>query len=171
MASKIATIKVNFSFKEIGQDVENAVIETLKAGGSVRKELINNSKKRVANWKNKPAFKGRVKTTIDAIILTVAPVQPKEAVKIYTFVSLGTKPHKIRPKNAGSLAFRAGPYTPKTTPSGGFGGSGKSAGPFVLTGEIEHPGTEARNLPEHILADSESTIDKELNDAVKDATS
>ena len=65
--------------------------------------------------------------------------------KVYTYVSLGTKPHVIKPKNAKVLRFK-GMYKPKTKPNTIGSGSGGAFGDDVFSKGVQHPGTEARNF-------------------------
>ena len=69
--------------------------------------------------------------------------------KIYRYVSEGTKPHVIRPKNKKALSFGT-PSRPKTRR--GFIGSNKgSRGKKKVTVKVvHHPGTEAREFVETI---------------------
>lgn len=62
----------------------------------------------------------------------------------------GTRPHTIRPKQAGGrLAFRTG-YEPHTRPVGRSGGPGRANGPLVFAGVVNHPGFEPRKFSEVI---------------------
>lgn len=71
----------------------------------------------------------------------------------YLYVSGGTKPHVIRPKNARSLRFQwggPGSYQAKTTPRIIASRPGGSSGPTVYREEVHHPGTTAREFEKTI---------------------
>lgn len=70
--------------------------------------------------------------------------------KIYGYVSDGTQPHVIRPRNAKVLAFKGG-SRPKSRP--GWIGSNKGSpgrGKSVFSKEVHHPGTAAREFAQAI---------------------
>lgn len=87
---------------------------------------------------------------------------------VYRYVTRGTKPHVIRPKNAGILRFRSG-YRAKTKP--GFLGSsrGGESGEAVFSDEVHHPGTEARRFEEEISARHQTTLEDNALAAMKRA--
>ena len=79
--------------------------------------------------------------------------------KIYFFISGGTKPHIIRPRNAKALSFNATGFRPKSRV--GYIGSNKGHQADkdprrVLV--VHHPGTKAREYPQAI----KEKWDKEL---------
>ena len=63
--------------------------------------------------------------------------------EIYSYVNYGTKPHIIRPRNAKRLAFYT-PFKAKTRVRFLGSGNGMKGNNLVLTQEVHHPGTEAR---------------------------
>lgn len=65
--------------------------------------------------------------------------------KVFMYVSLGTKPHVIKPKNAKVLHFKS-MYKPKTKPNTIGSSSGGAFGNDVFSKGVQHPGTEARNF-------------------------
>ena len=72
----------------------------------VKPHFIKAFERVVANWEHKPQFKGRKSITSDAISVNVFPSGPNKM--IYTYVTKGTRPHTITPKNARRLAFMWG---------------------------------------------------------------
>lgn len=121
----------------------------------------------VANWDNKPGFvvrvalnKGQVKAfeggapyQAGSITLSYRTTGPRKARQIWEWLNQGTRPHKIRAKNAPRLAFEwsgPGSYQPKTKPGGRslqFGGPGiVSGGKMHYPAEVQHPGTEPRDF-------------------------
>ena len=112
----------------------------------VKPRLMEYPKKIVADWEHKPKFKARKYVTKDAIRVHVYPAGPNR--KIWQWVSRGTRPHEIKPKNAPMLAFPSN-YTPRTTPRGpSYGGPGKSSGSTIFAMHVDHPGTKARKFEE-----------------------
>lgn len=63
--------------------------------------------------------------------------------EIYAYVNYGTKPHIIRPRNGRFLTFYT-PFKAKTRVRFLGSGNGSKGNNFVLTKEVHHPGTEAR---------------------------
>jgi hypothetical protein len=90
--------------------------------------------------------------------------------KIYLFVSGGTKPHDIVPKNAPRLVFQTG-YTPKSrVGKTGLGHirsyKGAKFGPTVYAMKVKHPGTEPRDFPGRINKKWEKEWPKQLQRAI-----
>lgn len=85
--------------------------------------------------------------------------------EIYSYVSLGTKPHRIRPKRAKALHF-LGTYSAKTSPGTIKAKSGGSSGADVFSKGVQHPGTKARNFDVLIAKKWRSPFAKRLTQAV-----
>lgn len=106
----------------------------------------------VANWKHKPKFRARLKTTRNELKL-VAKATGKNA-KIWHYVSRGTKPHKITAKRGKTLAFQwggPGSYQPKTSPGPFWGGPGTVRdAKMAYPQSVDHPGFEGRHFEEWI---------------------
>ena len=105
----------------------------------------------VSDWNHKPKFKARKVISGESIKLFVFPAGKNK--KIWTYVSRGTRRHKIRPKKPGGLlAFTLG-YSARTKARGkAHVGTGKATGDRVFAAEVDHPGTEAREF-EEVIAD------------------
>jgi len=90
--------------------------------------------------------------------------------KIWRFVNYGTRPHKIRPRNAPALSFVTGgpgSYVPKTKFWGQFGGPGVvMGGERVYAQEVDHPGTKAREFDSLIAVRMAPVLAKAVRDAV-----
>jgi len=84
---------------------------------------------------------------------------------IYQFVNDGTKPHVIRPKPGGVLAFGT-PYQPKTTPNRIGSTSGGRGNATVFSRGVEHPGTDARAFDAAIAARAQRTVPQTLQAAI-----
>jgi len=131
--------------------IHEIIDETLREPGFQREP-----KAIVANWRNKPKF--TVEAALNAIIsgaLTVRYIVKGTdlARNIWRWLNEGTKPHKIRAKNAPTLVFQwggPGSYNPKTKPGGAtlqYGGPGTvSGGETHRPVEVDHPGNEAREF-------------------------
>ncbi len=107
----------------------------------------------VSDWspENRTRFVKRLSVRENEIRVEVRPVKREKASKIFEYVDKGTPPHKIRAKKAKTLAFKAGPYSPKTLPiAQAHVGTGTASGPLVFPQEVNHPGTEARLFSETI---------------------
>lgn len=122
----------------------------------VKPELIKRFERVVVNWQHKPEFKARKFVTVDEIQVNVFPAGEHKMIWIY--VSGGTKPHEITPKNAYNRLFfewgGPGSYKPKTRPVGRFGGPGVvMGGSLAVAKSVQHPGTEAREFEKAIRDD------------------
>jgi hypothetical protein len=125
----------------------------------------------VSNWKNKPTFQGRKFITADSIKVNVYPVGANK--QIYIYVTGGTRPHAIRPRNARYLAFMwggAGSYKAKTAPGGKWGGPGVvSGGKMRFTKEVHHPGNAPRDFEAFIRKREAPWYSRTMNNAWKRA--
>lgn len=65
--------------------------------------------------------------------------------KIYGYVTRGTRPHIIRPRNGGVLAFQSG-YSAKTRRGLIGSATGGAFGATVFSRGVKHPGTQARDF-------------------------
>jgi len=132
----------------------------------VKPDLIKQFERVVSDWKNKPEFKARKSISANGVKIYVYPAGPNK--KIWFFVSGGTKPHTIRPKNAHNrLFFPAGPYQPKTRPGGFYGGPGIAPGPTVAAKAVQHPGTEAREFEKVIAKDYKNKFRRNVENAFR----
>lgn len=100
----------------------------------------------VKNWDDKPKFKVVPAARMDGVGFRVILGGSRDAQNHFIWTDLGTKPHKIRAKNAPSLVFQVG-YQAKTLPVAQFGvGDGTANGETVRVIEVDHPGTTAREF-------------------------
>ena len=115
----------------------------------VKPHFVGEFEKVVANWKNKPRFKGRKFITADSIAVNVYPEGTKSK-EIYGYVTKGTRPHIIRAKNVPYLVFMwggPGSYKAKTGTGGKFGGPGIVAGgKLTVRRQVNHPGNAPRDF-------------------------
>lgn len=84
---------------------------------------------------------------------------------IYGYVDKGTRPHIIRPKQAGyPLRFKTAGFRPKTAPRrlGSSAGSPAQA-PEAYAMEVHHPGTDARDFSDIIATMSEFRLKKRID--------
>ena len=145
--------------KEIRRTIEN----------KVKPSLIKRFEEVVADWDTKIKFIAKTNITSNQISVTVRP--SGRNAKIWRFVSEGTKPHKIRPKNAKVLAFvwgGAGSYKPKTKPIGQFGGPGRvSNGSLRFFPGVDHPGSKARQFEKSIAKKEERRFQGFITQAIR----
>lgn len=114
--------------------IENAMEGTAKA---IKVDLLVTAQ----TWTHKPTFTIERPGDYERVISTGS--------KIYGYVSEGTRPHIIRPRNAQRLAFQTG-YKAKTSPNVIASRPGGKFGPTVYSREVKHPGTQARNFTKAI---------------------
>jgi hypothetical protein len=133
---RLKPIKTETIAKQIANKIPQALSTILSEAGE---GLVKDLTAYTDNWTNKPTFK--VSQFQQSINVTMQKAQ------IFHFVDAGTRPHIIKPKQAGGLlGFRTG-YKPKTkVGQPRFKGSGKATGGFRLTKQVKHPGTKARNV-------------------------
>jgi len=98
-------------------------------------------------WKHKPKFK-RTKATRRGRAIE-GQVTTKD--EIYSYVTLGTRRHIIRPKRKSWLRFRGG-YRAKTSRRVLGSHKGGAFGPSRFAKAVVHPGTEAREFQQEIAA-------------------
>lgn len=98
--------------------------------------LRNDFKKTVQNWKAPPTFEQTVKRPYGTRLQLEIFPKGRGTLK-WKRVSLGTGPRIIRAKTPRGMRFQRN-YTPKTTPSGRYGGPGKKHGPWVKAFKVKH---------------------------------
>lgn len=142
--------------RKVRQQLERAVADF------ARDEIKPKFHAVVSDWKTPVNFKIDAAVKPDEIRVAVVPFGQNK--KIFEYVDLGTRPHKIRPKQhfvrnkKAALAFVTGgpgSYQPRTRPVAQAGvGPGKvQGGSLIFAQEVNHPGTEARRFSEAIEAD------------------
>lgn len=117
--------------------------------------------KTVKTWTRKPKFEKITSTAGGNVAVLVGTDN-----EIYGYVSRGTKPHRIEPKNAPFLVFQTG-YKAKTTPNVIGSTVGGPTGPTVRAKGVTHPGTDARNFDEVITKKWEPRFKREMEAAMK----
>jgi hypothetical protein len=135
----------------------------------VKPDLLKRFEEIVADWDTKIKFIAKTTVTSNSISVSVRPAGRNA--KIWRFVSEGTKPHKIRPKNAKVLAFvwgGKGSYVPKTKPIGQFGGPGRvTNGTLRFFPEVNHPGNKARQFEKAIAKKEERRFQGFITQAIR----
>jgi hypothetical protein len=154
-------------FRVFYKEIEKA-LDTI-----VKPDLLVYFDKVVKSWKNQPEFRVRKTIRLENMRVYVYPAGPNA--EIWKYVSLGTRPHIIKPKGAGyPLRFKwggYGSYKPRTTTSGGYNGPGKVAGgKTVHFMRVNHPGNKARGFEKHIARWYKPRFQRIMNDAVKRGT-
>jgi len=105
-------------------------------------DLVENAYKRITKtWTgDKPIFSIKDIDRGDNFIVAIIAIGGFGAQKL-VWLDGGTKPHKIKAKNAPKLIFQTG-YKRKTRAKIIGSTSGGSFGPTVAAQEVQHPGTE-----------------------------
>ena len=135
--------------------------EIERAVESTKPAVLREFQAVVRNWEHQPNFIAKR----EEFTLTVRPAGRNA--KIWRYVNDGTRPHKIRAKNAPNLVFQAGKYVPKTKPIGQFGGPGIVVGAqWVSTKEVDHPGTKPRHFDSRISNKMAPVLAKAVRDAI-----
>lgn len=157
-----------FQFKGIKArrlQVDAIRLELLNAlrseGTAVKRELG----KAVETWDHKPRFEVLRSLTGEAASILVGPVGDEETVQIYRWVTEGTRPHLILPRNKPRLTFKPG-STPKTRP--GIVGSGPGA-PGVgwrSAAAVHHPGTKAREFEKIVQKNRQGPFKRAMEAAI-----
>lgn len=114
-------------------------------------------------WNNKPQF------TIDKRPFERDIYTNDE---VYAYVNYGTRPHKIRAKNAPRLAFQwggPGSYKPKTVPNRILSRSGGATGTMHFMTEVNHPGTKARRFTHEIARKWTKEAPRQMQRAIASA--
>jgi hypothetical protein len=142
-AIRAKPVKWDAFYKEIADTLDK----------EVKPALLTYFRRVTKSWTNEPEFNAKRTITRDAMAVYVNPFGPNA--DIWKYVSLGTKPHVIRPKGKGyPLKFEwggYGSYKSKTTTSGGYKGPGKVVGgKTVRFMQVKHPGNKARRFEKHI---------------------
>jgi len=132
---KIKTTRPLFDPRRFQSALQNA-------GEMASKAILADYRVTHQTWKHNPGFKIAQPSKYEWHIFTES--------EIYGYVSGGTRPHQIRPKNpAGVLRFQSG-YSAKTVPRVIMSRQGGASGPTFTAKVVNHPGTEGRDFPKVI---------------------
>lgn len=160
--------------KALLQDIDSIAREEIKLAMDkrVKPALIKSHQIVVKDWEHQPEFKARLVFKPTEIALFVFPAGEHKMIWIY--VDKGTRPHKIRAKNAPRLAFMVGGgYVPKTMakPARTVVGGGFVKPPthLVRPMEVDHPGSEGRGFTEQIAKEMQPAFKAEIDAAFKRA--
>ena len=103
-------------------------------------------------WKHKVAFRARLQMRGNDAVLYVYPAGKNK--DIWNYVSRGTRPHKIRAKNAPYLHFPwGGPGQQPKTHRGVYEMGGPGVTQWARVKEVDHPGSKPRLFEERIVYD------------------
>jgi hypothetical protein len=148
--------KQQFNPADMDRALNDAVAKTLKVGAGYFKRTTS-------SWKTSVKFEvdgpengaGAVGTNND----------------IYGYVSRGTRPHLIAPKNASVLSWEGGKYAAKTrtgvlgSRGGGLRPTG-GVGQAVFARVVHHPGTKARAFEEIVAKRLQPVLEREVTAAI-----
>ena len=117
-----------------------------------------------STWKHKPAFRITNTSTKDRLSERIETDD-----SIYTMLSVGTRPHIIRPRNGKVLAFRGGPYTAKSVPGTLNARTGGASGATVTARFVNHPGTAPRHFDQTVAKEWRKKFPDRMQDALNKA--
>jgi hypothetical protein len=135
--------------------------EAAKEMKDIHRDVAGDFDDTVATWDNKPKFDKEFQSQPKRIRFFTGSADP-----IYGYVSLGTKPHRIRPKRAKALHF-LGTYSAKTSPGTIKAKSGGASGAEIFSQGVQHPGTKAREFDKAIAKKWRGPFVKRLRAAVE----
>lgn len=130
--------------------------------GEVKPYFISKFDAVVADWEHRVDFKGRKFIRVDKIWVNVFPAGENK--QIWIWVTLGTRPHVIEPRNAPVLAFQLG-YQPHTRPIGKYGGPGQATGEWAFARRVNHPGGAARLFEKTIKDENKPWYSRSMENA------
>lgn len=112
-------------------------------------EIRDDFEATVETWKDKPTFEPfSAEPVVKGDKATVESIANHQ---VYSWVSKGTKPHKIVPKNYSLLIFPS-VFSAKTVPGTILANPGFSGPPMEIRGKegVWHPGVDPREFDKHI---------------------
>ncbi len=116
----------------------------------------------------KPSFK--VESEMNPVFIEIRVVVggPDKGVEKWNYVNAGTRPHTIKPRGAGVLAFPSA-YHAGSKPGSKFTSKASSGGETVFTKEVHHPGTQGRDFTGQIEKDHEKPLAEWMKAAMSKA--
>jgi hypothetical protein len=146
----------------------SAIYQTMTT--KVKPQLRFAMERRTTGWKKKPLIVGVYRRGTNEITLTVYPSKTAGNHLKWLWVTNGTRARAIYArKPGGSLAVQS--YTPHTTSSGRYGGSGERWGEInFVPGVVEgYPGIKARNFETYIVKQEGKSIVNTMKIAIYNA--
>lgn len=141
-------------------DAARIMAEIERARAETSKGILDDFKKTVATWDNKPDFYSTRRGN-DFYIGT------KD--KIYGYVDLGTRPHAIKPKKPeGRLRFYGSGFKPKSRVGyiASYGGR-RADSDLRFPKAVHHPGNQARRFSEKIAEKWRKEWNKRAHQAIR----
>lgn len=120
-------------------------------------------------WRDKPQF-DPAHNKVTLVGANIVRVETLTEDLTYKYVTKGTRPHDITPKQAKMLRF-PGVFYPKTVPGLIDSGSGFSGPPIEYKNRVRHPGVEPRHFDIHIRERQKSNAKKIMDAAILMASS
>jgi hypothetical protein len=132
--------------------------------------LLKDFQDTIKYWKGeKPRFIKALIVRDDYIEIQIRAVGPEKGKNKWLWLNEGTRPHKIRAKNAPALRFRRG-YGAGSSPNSTFViASRKATGAMVRKDEVNHPGIKARNWTSIIIRENQKLFERWMNAAMEKA--
>lgn len=142
----------------------NAVMATVeKEMKAIHKDVDKDFDSTVRTWEHSVRFDREFQSSRSRIRFFTGSQD-----EIYTYVSGGTRPHRIVPRRAKVLAF-PGTFRAKTSPGTIPSRSGGSSGATVFSQGVMHPGSEPRHFDQQIRRKWERPFRQRLIGAMKQA--
>lgn len=118
--------------------------------------LLKDFQNTIRHWKGeKPRFVKALIVKPDSISIQIRVTGSEKGKNKWHWLNEGTRPHKIRAKNAKVLRFRGG-YKAGSKPNSRFTvGATAAKGDWASKQEVNHPGFPARNWSTIIMADNQ----------------
>jgi hypothetical protein len=144
------------------------ILNALRKEGNLHRKKL---KPTVSGWRGKkPKFESLIGLSArDASVLT-GPTGDDFAVQKWVWTDKGTKPHKIRARNAPRLRFMIN-FIPSTKPGSFSSGAAASWPPWRSPFEVSHPGTDPRGWSEALAKSRKRPFQREMFAAMKRASS
>lgn len=150
---------------------ERAVLDVLhKEMDKYAPFLVKDFERTTSRWGGaKPKFSPHLVTRADAIAIEIHVVGSEKGRNKWHWVNEGTRPHKIRAKNARYLHFQTGSKASSRPGTTHTVRASKGSGGWVRKKEVRHPGTEARDWSGLIAKDHQRPFQQWMEAAMKAA--
>lgn len=133
----------------------------------VVQEQANKLNEAVKPWAHKIVFSVKVVARTGFTRFQLIARGDKQALLIFKWVDLGTKPHIIRPKSPNKALVFFTPYSARTAPiANPAAGTGKSGNTKNVRRFVNHPGTEARQFVAFTKLESEEDFKRRMSELI-----
>lgn len=151
-------------------DNPRAVIREIERtmDGPVKAHVLEEHRKRVANWESDVDFAARKFLRSNGIWVNVFATG--EDKRVWNYVDKGTRQHWIFAVNAPKLVFTwggPGSYTPKTDEGDVYGQDGGPSGELTWRNAVLHPGNQPRHFSKIIGRRYSPEFKREIRNAIR----